>query len=50
MYCNSLGTLKSLDFFSSQDLSMLDKISLSFIEAFVLWRSVSAKILYSGKE
>ena len=29
---------------------MLDKISLSFIEAFVLWRLVSAEILYSGKE
>ena len=29
---------------------MLDKISLSFIEAFVLWRLASADILYSGKE
>ena len=50
MYCNCPGGLKSLDFFSSQDLSMLDKISLNFIETFVLWRLVSAEILRSGKE
>ena len=41
MYCNCPGNLKSLDFFSSQDLSILDKTSLSFIEAFVLWCLVS---------
>ena len=50
MYCNCPSNLKSLDLFSSKDLSILDKISLSFIETFVLWRLVSAKILYSGKE
>ena len=50
MCCNYPGNLKSLDFFSSQDLSMLDKTSHSFIEAFVLWRLVSAEIIYSGKE
>ena len=50
MYCNCLSNLESLDFFSSEDLSMLDKISLNFIEAFGLWRLVSAEIFCSGKE
>ena len=50
MYCKYPGNLKSLDFFSSQDLSTLDKTSLSFIEVFVLWCLVSAEIIYSGKE
>ena len=50
MYCNCPGKLKSLNFFSSKDLNMLDKISFDFIEAFVLWRLVSAEILSSEKE
>ena len=50
MYSYYPGKLKSLDFFSSQDFSMLDKISFNFIEAFVHWRLVSAEILCSEKE
>ena len=50
MYCSCPGNLKSLEFFSSQDLSMLDNISLNFTEAFVLWRLVSAEVLCSRKE
>ena len=50
MYCYCAGSLKSLGFFSSQDLRMLDKTSLGFIGTYVLWCLVLAKTLCSRKE
>ena len=50
MHFNCPVNLKSLDFFSSQYLRMLDKISFKFKEAFVPWRLVSEEFLFYGKE
>ena len=40
IHCNCPGNLKSLDFFSSHYFRKLDKISLNFKDAFVLFPGV----------